>query len=83
MGIDTDALLASGVGGKSECRVGERVGEAAVGNAKTVGRRFGDGAAQGAGAQFQGNDLHVEQLAEGVVVEHALNDFFGAFHVMN
>ena len=52
LGIDADALLASGVGCKSECGVGEGVGEAAVGNAKTVGRRFRDGAAQGAGAQF-------------------------------
>jgi hypothetical protein len=25
--------------------------------------------------------LHVQQLAEGVVIEHALNNFFGAFHV--
>jgi hypothetical protein len=37
LGIDTDALLASGIGGKSECGVGEGVGEATVGNAKTVG----------------------------------------------
>ena len=50
LGIDTDALLAPRIGGKSECGVGERVGEASMGNAKTVGRRFGDGAAQGAGA---------------------------------
>ena len=52
LGIDADALLASGVGCKSECGVGEGVGEAAVSNAKTVGRRFRDGAAKGAGAQF-------------------------------
>ena len=50
LGIDTDALLASGIGGKSDCGVSEGVGEAAMGNAKTVGRRFGDGAAKGAGA---------------------------------
>jgi hypothetical protein len=24
--------------------------------------------------------LHVQHLAEGIVVEHALNNFFGAFH---
>ncbi len=52
LGIDADALLASGVGGKSECGVGEGVGEAAMGNAKTVGSCFGDGAAQCAGTQF-------------------------------
>ncbi|MEN9994275.1 MAG: hypothetical protein RL762_932 [Bacteroidota bacterium] len=78
--IDADALLATGVGSKSERGVGEGVGEAAMGNAKTVGRRFGDGATQGAGARLKGNDLHVQHLAEGIVVEHALNNFFGAFH---
>jgi hypothetical protein len=49
LGIDADALLASGVGSKSECGVGEGVSEAAMGNAKTVGRGFGDRTAQGAG----------------------------------
>ena len=49
LGIDTDALLASGVGSKSECGVGEGVSEAAMGNAKSVGRGFGDRTAQGAG----------------------------------
>ena len=49
LGIDADALLASGVGSKSECGVGEGVGEAAMGYAKSVGRGFGDRTAQGAG----------------------------------
>ena len=49
LGVDADALLASGVGGKSECGVGEGVSEAAMGNAKSVGRGFGDRTAQGAG----------------------------------
>ncbi len=80
LGINADALLASGIGSKSECGVGEGVGEAPVGNAKTVGGCFGDWAAQGACPESKLNDFHVEQLAKGIVVKHALNNFFGAFH---